>query len=189
MNKDFLFTNSETGEIAEHYPEKASCTSIKFKLDLFEFFNKDKFKDKTALEVGIYGGHTTRVLSFLFKKVYAFDNFDRSISGTQKFNSDRDNIEYNLIDVYNDAWPDIKIDVVFIDAVHTTKNTTIDINNSIDHRNSDEFYLVFDDYGNHPAVKSAIDSHRDIKIIKRIGVDVNGGICEGVICKYIGGKS
>ena len=187
MNNEFLFKNGEPGEMAEHYPEKASCTSKKFKLDLYEFFNKDEFKDKIALEVGIYGGHTTRILSHLFVTVHAFDNFDRSISGTQKFNSDRDNIEYYLMDVYNDKWPDIKIDITFIDAVHTTENTTIDINNSILHRNSDDFYLAFDDYGNHPDVKKAIESHKDIQIIKRIGLDVSSG-SEGVICKYIGGN-
>ena len=187
MNKDLLFKNVDTGEWSEHYPEKRSCTSAQFKLDLFEFFDKDEFKDMTALEVGIYGGYTTKILSYLFKKVYAFDNFAKSITGTKRFNSDRSNIEYKLIDVYKETWPEIEIDVVFIDCVHTTPNTTMDIDNSIKHRKGDEFYLIFDDYANWPAVRTAVDNHKKIKLIKGIGMDI-GKIKEGVVCKYIGEK-
>ena len=57
--------------ILKDIPDKRQdkdTTSLKFKEQLINFFG-DEWKDKTCLEIGTNKGYTTRVLSFLFKKV------------------------------------------------------------------------------------------------------------------------
>ena len=58
-------------DILKGIPDKRqdkNTTSLKFKQDMIEFLGDD-YKDKTCLEIGSHRGYTTRVLSFLFKKV------------------------------------------------------------------------------------------------------------------------
>ena len=58
-------------DILNGIPDKTqekNTTSLKFKKDLIEYLGDD-YKDKTCLEIGTNKGYTTRILSFLFKKV------------------------------------------------------------------------------------------------------------------------
>ena len=60
-------------------PEKfewRNTTSKKFKYDVYNFFNKDEFKNLSCLEIGCAKGHTTLILSKLFKNVYGINAYE-----------------------------------------------------------------------------------------------------------------
>ena len=59
-------------QIKEDKVYNMSTTSFKFKRDVWNFFQG--FQDKIAVEFGTHKGQTTRILSFLFKKVYTINN-------------------------------------------------------------------------------------------------------------------
>jgi len=146
-------------EIGEDKTQNMSTTSFQFKKDLWKFFSKG-YQDKIAVEFGTHKGQTTRILSFLFEKVYTINN-NENIEA-KKLNQDRNNIEYINFNLYSDqSLPIFKnIDVFLIDAGHTYDNVIMDINRAFSMRNPKECYIVFDDYGcnNHKhTVKRAID--------------------------------
>lgn len=143
-----------------------NTTSLKFKEDLIDFFTGKNLT--TCLEIGTSQGWTTRILSFLFPKVYTIENSTSNIIKAKEHNKDRINIEYLNMDATKE-WilPLEKIDIVFIDCIHTRSAVLRDINQSLKYKPA---YLIFDDYGLFPEVKSAIlefvenNSKLDIKI-------------------------
>ena len=182
----------ELNKILTETPDKTEwkeTTSLKLKTDLIEFFGED-FKDKDILEVGCHVGHTSRVLSYLFKKVYAmningplfgdrtlwevndliFENDiykHYSVNVKTTFNKKFENIDYLEMDSYNPkGWPIellSDVSVVFIDAIHQYDAVLYDIRNAIT-LGPNVKYLVFDDYGlpwYQMDVKSAVDSKID----------------------------
>ena len=160
-------------ELLKDIPDKVqskTTTSRKWKADLIDFFNKDKYKQFTALEVGSSLGHTTRILSHLFKSVTPLDNLPERHKRSKTLNHDRNNINYRVMDVYNEIWDFEQMDVVFIDCVHDYQHIKSDIDNTLNSFNKS--ILVFDDYGLFPDLKQAIDEYIDsgkLKILKRIG--------------------
>ena len=147
-------------DIMKNLPDKytsKTTTSLKWKSDLIDYFQNDKFKKMKVLEVGSSLGHSTRILSFLFGKVIALDNLAERHVKSDKLNHDRDNIEYKVMDVYGERWNFENVDVVFIDCVHDYEHVKSDIDNSI--KNFDKPLFVFDDYGLFPEVKKAIDEY------------------------------
>ena len=107
-------------QILKDIPDKRQdkdTTSLKFKKDLIEFFGED-WKDKTCLEIGTNRGYTTRILSFLFKKVITCEYDSELVNFAKNVNKDRDNIEFLQKDVYQSTWDFENIDVSFIDCVH-----------------------------------------------------------------------
>ena len=191
--------------ILDGIPDKSEykeTTSLKFKEDVMNFFNKSEFKDKTVLELGTNHGHSTRVLSFLFKKVITMDwREEPNLRMARELNQDRDNIVYIQKNLYKDSWDiDEKIDIFFIDCVHDFDNVYGDIINCSNISN-DLSYFIFDDYGigkyyQGGGVKSAVDkfssTNNGFNIIKNIGHSPGEIIrdgksfldSEGVICKY-----
>jgi len=192
-------------EILKGIPDKrqdTDTTSLKFKRDLIEFFEKD-YQDKTCLEIGTNKGYTTRILSFLFKNVITCENDWDLLKFAEDVNKDRDNIEFLQKDVYQSDWNFEDIDVVFIDCVHDYPNVIHDIQKSLQLvKPNEELILVFDDYGlpKPPRpdgyVKEAVDQyvaeHPTFDMIKYVGEE-KGSDCrpgkilkaeEGVICKY-----
>ena len=182
--------------------EYKETTSLKFKEDVINFFDKSEFKDKTVLELGTNHGHSTRVLSFLFKKVITMDwREEPNLRMARELNQDRDNIVYIQKNLYKDSWDiDEKIDIFFIDCVHDFDNVYGDIINCSNISN-DLSYFIFDDYGfgkyyHGGGVKSAVDkfssTNNGFNIIKNIGHSSGETIregkpfldSEGVICKY-----
>tara|TARA_R110000744_G_scaffold342881_6_gene448111 strand:+ start:374 stop:1741 length:1368 start_codon:yes stop_codon:yes gene_type:complete len=147
-------------------------TSRKLKKDILEFFG-DNYKDKTVVEIGASQGQSTRLLSHVFKKVYAVEWDDWNLEQANKNNKDRDNVEFVKMDLYLNDWKDYlpnNVDVVFIDAGHEYHHVISDIENSLKLWN--DVVFIFDDYGLPPGeVKQAIDSKllsgelRDIKFI------------------------
>ena len=179
-------------------------TSLKFKEDLIELFG-DIGQDYTVLEVGTNHGHTTRILSFLFKNVITLDwREEPNLRMAKELNFDRDNITYIEKDVYKSSWDDLKLpkfQVSFIDCDHEYTGISADIQNCIKYGDVEQ-YMIFDDYG-HPehAVKRTIQDvvthNSNFRIVEYIG-EPEGGYCptnasgtvlilndyEGVICKY-----
>ena len=147
-------------------------TSRKFKKDVLELFG-DKFKDKTVVEIGASQGQSTRLLSHIFKKVYAVEIDDWNLEQARNNNKDRDNVELVKMDLYHSDWKDFlpkDVDVVFIDAGHEYHQVMSDIENSL--KLWEDVTFIFDDYGLPPGeVKKAIDDKllsgelRDIKFI------------------------
>ena len=188
--------------ILEGIPDKKfdkNTTSLKFKEDLIEFLGDD-YKNKTCLEIGTSKGYSTRILSFLFKKVITCENNSELIEVAKDVNKDRNNIEFLQKDVYRTEWNFEDIDVVFIDCDHEISAVLSDIRNSINLcKPNEELLLIFDDYGlDNPweGVKEAIQKNEhnsEFTIVKEIGqpkgweyrADKFLKEVEGIICKYI----
>lgn len=139
--------------------EYKDTTSHKFKQDVIDFF-KDK-QLNTCLEIGTNHGWTTRILSDLFKEVHTLDYKDSNTNLAKENNKDKTNIIYYTDDAYTtkvyETMP--KMDVVFIDCMHTYQAVLYDIGIAMSLMNKDTgIYFIFDDYG-HPqstGVKDAI---------------------------------
>ena len=160
-NYDIMISDDEFKvSIMKNLPDKLTSkttTSLKWKSDLIDYFRDDKFKEMKILEVGSSLGHSTRILSYLFKKVIALDNLPERHIKARKLNHDRDNVDYVVMDVYNEPWKFEQVELVFIDCVHEYAHIKSDIDNSIKHFNKP--ILVFDDYGLFPDLKKAIDEY------------------------------
>ena len=190
-------------EILKDIPDKNKniwtrwSTSLKFKEDLIDFLGDD-FLDKTVLEIGTHYGLTTRVFSFLFKKVITVDNNPSFVSAAREINIDRNNIEYLQGDIYEfgafDEFTE-KVDAVFIDAVHKYRYVLMDTINSL--KTFKDIYLIYDDYGLAEQVKKAVDDCLELGIIEFVdyighdkGIDIKTDgknhrlqDREGIICK------
>lgn len=193
MDKKLIFQNIPDKR------EYKNTTSLKFKEDLIEYFSETG-KDQTILEVGTNHGHTTRILSFLFKEVITLDwKEEPNLRIAKEICHDRNNIKYIEKDVYASSWDDLnlpKYNVSFIDCGHEYEHVISDIQNCIIY-GATEQYLIFDDYG-HPktgvkrAIQDICSNNEDFNIIQYIG-EGKGSDCrpgllltdwEGVICKY-----
>ena len=154
-NDQFANVNTILNEI-DHKDTAKYTTSRKFKKDLLDVFHNNHFKDKVVLELGTAQGQSTRMLSYIFKKVYTVDINDWNIEQAKERCKGRDNIDFIKFDLYNNEWNFPNMDVVFIDAGHEYQHVISDIKNSVKH--FDNPVLVFDDYGLPPGqVKQAID--------------------------------
>ena len=167
-------------EILKNIPEKSlenkDTTSLKWKSDVIDFF-KDK-KLESCLELGTNRGITTKILSFLFKKVYSIE-YDKNLYKQAKLFCDGcNNIKFICGDVY-----DMKTynnlpktyNVVVIDCVHVYDWIVADIQRALTFFEQDTgLYIVFDDYG-HPTtdVKRAVDYgiYSGLTVEKYIGED------------------
>jgi len=182
-------------DILKDIPDKRewkTTTSLVLKRDIYNFFYNNDLQDTCIVELGTHHGHTTRVLSFLFKKVITYDIIDDGHS--KEFNKDCNNIEHRYQDIYQFPWWEECDDAraVFIDAVHNYHEVCMDINNSL--KLKDLEYIIFDDYGMFPEVKRAVrDAVKDEKLIpvkyigEKPGSDCRPGTLlqdwEGIICK------
>ena len=171
-------------------------TTLKFKEDLFKFF-KDDYLDKIILEVGTAFGHTTRMLSFIFKHVDTLENYYPNLCDAMKLNDDRTNIVYVLFDAYAGEWAAREpYNVVFVDCAHDYDSVKSDIENALK-VGSEDLLIIFDDYGipqKEKGVKDAVDEYIEkgtLELVKHIGEE-KGSECregtilrdwEGIICK------
>tara|TARA_A100001391_G_C5054358_1_gene274317 strand:- start:1048 stop:1668 length:621 start_codon:yes stop_codon:yes gene_type:complete len=194
MDIDFMLKNIPD---KRQYKE---TTSLQFKRDLIKLFS-EMGKDHTVLEVGTNHGHTTRILSFLFKNVITLDwREEPNLRMAKELNADRDNITYIEKDVYASSWDDLnlpKFEVSFIDCNHEYGGVVSDILNCTNYGNSEQ-YIIFDDYG-HPktgvkkAIQDTINQNDNFNIVEYIG-EPKGSDCrpgliltdyEGVVCKFL----
>ena len=194
MDIDFMLKNIPG---KRQYKE---TTSLQFKRDLIKLFS-EMGKDHTILEVGTNHGHTTRILSFLFKNVITLDwREEPNLRMAKELNADRDNITYIEKDVYASSWDDLnlpKFEVSFIDCNHEYGGVVSDILNCTNYGSSEQ-YIIFDDYG-HPktgvkkAIQDTINQNDNFNIVEYIG-EPKGSDCrpgliltdyEGVVCKFL----
>ena len=184
-------------EILKNIPDKRDnkgTTSIQFKKDLIDFFQKNEEKNNTIVELGTHNGYSTMVLSYLFENVITIDiNYQNTLLA-KSFNQNRDNIIFLTEDAYKYSWweSDEDITAVFVDTVHEYDSVVLDINNCL--KIDNKCYIIFDDYGLFPDVKRAIDDSIEsgkLKFITHIG-EPSGSDCrkgktlkdwEGIICK------
>ena len=175
--------------------EDKTTTSHLFKSDLYNFFKKPEFEDKTCLEIGCKNGFTTLFLTHIFKLVYGI-NYDTVFYPDNFLKSHgRKNYELFAQDVYKLGLPVTSADVIFVDAVHTYQAVLLDISNSLSLTSSEKKYFVFDDIGLYPEVKAAVDECMEKNILKpekRIGHSPFGlafgrnlSDYEGIICSEI----
>tara|TARA_R110001592_G_scaffold342779_1_gene632814 strand:+ start:69 stop:659 length:591 start_codon:yes stop_codon:yes gene_type:complete len=156
-------------EIGEDKTQNMTTTSLKFKRDVWEFFQG--FEDKTAVEFGTHKGQTTKILSHLFKKVYTVNNQDNAEA--KRLNEDIQNIEYiSNFDLYLDnPLPITNIDVFLIDAGHKYNHVISDINRAVSMECNKECYIIFDDYGlkcHSEHVKRAVDQAINQNILTKV---------------------
>lgn len=169
--------------------------SDEMRYDIYNFFNASSgLSGYHIAEIGSHKGYSTRFLSKIFTKVYAVDNSIEFTNFNKNFNKDLNNIEYVILDIYNDSWESISdtVDVVFIDAVHSYSGCKSDIMNSI-HRFKNLKYIIFDDYGVWGGVKTAVDEfirNGSLAFCTYIGLNdvpngngVTKGVNEGIICR------
>ncbi len=123
-------------EILKGIPDKRKykeTTSLKFKEDVYNAF-KEIGKEYTCLEVGTNHGHTTRILSFIFKHVVTLDwREEPNLRMARELNHDRDNITYIEANAYR-SWKSLNLPVFqvsFIDCGHDYTSVLSDINNCI----------------------------------------------------------
>ena len=135
-------------------------TSHTFKRDLAKYFCRRP--GLTALEVGVYHGYTTRVLSAIFHKVISLDVQESSLQIAAERNSERPNVVFLTVDSLAESWTFLRnnqIDVVIIDGDHTYEYVSADIANALRHFPRLK-YLVFDDVSSEPGVALAIRHFR-----------------------------
>lgn len=149
--------------ILDHLPDKTeykNTTSLRFKEDLLKFFESKNLE--TCLEIGTNHGHTTYVLSHLFKEVYTVDLHQSNIDIAKEVNRDRPNINFITGDAYNPAtYKNVPtLDVAFIDCVHHYSFVMQDIQRTLDRARKSGVYLIFDDYG-HPTLTEVYDAVQD----------------------------
>ena len=142
-------------EILDTLPEKnldnKGTTSLKWKKDLIDFF-LDKNLDR-CLEIGTHKGHTTKVLSKLFKEVYTIEYQTELVNKAKEVCKDCNNIQFIEGDAYLDNTyynlPNT-FNVVIIDCIHKMDEVLQDIQRSLNYFNEQTgLYIVFDDHG-HP---------------------------------------
>tara|TARA_Y100000296_G_scaffold51425_1_gene58959 strand:+ start:6072 stop:7448 length:1377 start_codon:yes stop_codon:yes gene_type:complete len=196
VKDNYVSLNEKTKNILDevfHKDVAKYTTSRKFKEDILNYFSDKKYKEMKVLELGCCQGDGTKIYSEVFGKVYAVDNSQENIDKAKKLCEDKNNIEFLLKDVYKLEWDFPKdIDVVVVDAGHTSQLVSYDIDRCLS--NLDSPILIMDDYGNpNQDIKKAINakvSDKKINIDRFIGED-DGFICvhglsfddrEGVIC-------
>ena len=198
----------ELQQLLSDMPDKTEFTTTtthKFKEDLWNFFNKPMYKDLTFVEFGTATGHTTKLVSYLFKEVHTI-NIGINPKSVE-YLAGLNNVHLHAFDLYKSnasSWKKIPTgDVFLIDAKHTYHGVLFDINSALTKLSStlDKKILVFDDYGAFPEVKKAVDESIQkgrIKEIARIGhpIGYNYGKpvgsttrtmsdSEGIICQEV----
>ena len=171
---EIYLTDSKVRSILNGLPDKSeskTTTSKKFKADFINYFSDDKYKSMSILEVGSSLGHSTKMLSHLFREVTALDNLYERHEQSKQLNSDRHNIHYVVMDVYTQSWEQFgKMDAVFIDCVHDYAHIKSDIENAL--KFGKGTIIAFNDYGLFPDLKQCIDEYVNmgkLKVLKKIG--------------------
>lgn len=191
-------------ELLKNVPNKEqwfATTSHKFKRDVWNFCQDPMFKEMNVVELGTSNGHSTYILSHLFKQVYTVNNNESVFA--KNFLKDCDNITFYNFDLYNDNWQVEDGDVFFIDADHSYDGVYYDIMSSLkaESKTLDKKIFIFDDYGSkqyEQTVKRAVDefiSNGKLEILGYIGHEPGHSFDdsekrtlthhEGIICQEV----
>lgn len=156
-------------EVGEDKHQNLSTTSLKFKKDIWEFFESfSESNQLNAIEFGTHKGQTTRLLSFIFKKVWSI-NLPNHFAEAEQLNKDRDNIQFVPFDLYqtdlDENFKHSPSNVFLIDAGHSFDNVISDFSRTLNLKTNPDFpiFYIFDDYG------LIRDVHNAIEQLIRIG--------------------
>ena len=131
-------------------PEKTEMfvtTSHLYKHHLAEYFC-GMGGNMTALELGVYHGHTTAVLAAIFKRVISVDIEKEYLDIASKHVAEYSNVMFLSMDLMADDWSVFarnRVNVGIIDANHHYDYVKADAHNALRHLPHLQF-LVFDDY-------------------------------------------
>jgi hypothetical protein len=163
--------------------------SKKFKLDILYMFENSGM---TITEISCHHGNTTKILSKVFKKVYAIDINEESINKAKENCKDCNNIEFIQFDISNNNWDILpKSDVIIFDCPRGNVERIRDLEKIIEYYSNP--ILILTDYGHHNGIiKTVLNILKDkIKICGFLGENpwynvMNGHRYlidrEGVIC-------
>lgn len=173
----------ELEELLGTLPDKTQdvmTVTHRFRRDLLEFCRMRDCESKVAVEVGCYRGHTTALLSRLFRQVFALDHSGPNLAAARALNANRSNVIYLRVEIYSGAqhfgWADLlaenDIHMAFVDASHLYEHVVSDIHSAL--RLPLVETLVFDDYGLIEPVREAVDSYREAGMLEcgAIGEDM-----------------
>eukprot|EP00929_Paragymnodinium_shiwhaense_P065980 TRINITY_DN33053_c0_g1_i9.p1 TRINITY_DN33053_c0_g1~~TRINITY_DN33053_c0_g1_i9.p1 ORF type:complete len:362 (-),score=17.43 TRINITY_DN33053_c0_g1_i9:177-1262(-) len=136
-------------------------TSHHFKRDLAEFFCRlPQPSQKSAMELGIFRGHTTSVLASIFGRVIAMDVEAQYLreAGDHCHKGGLYNIVFLHVDSYADDWRVFSanhVDVALIDGDHRYERVLSDAQRALSVLSPLE-YVVFDDYGVEAGVRQVV---------------------------------
>lgn len=139
--------------------EKIVTTSRAFKVDLARFFCRRGAARLAALELGIFHGHTTVVLSTIFGQVFALDVEPQFLQVAAKRCATRQNVFFLTFDSYSDPWwilAATKVDVAIIDGDHAYEKVQSDAWNVL-RSLSPARWLAFDDFGTEDGVRQTVN--------------------------------
>ena len=131
-------------------PEKSQMfvtTSHLYKRHLAEYFC-GMGGNMTALELGVYHGHTTAVLAAIFRRVISVDIEKEYLEVASKNAAAHSNVIFLSMDLMADDWSIFstnQVSVGIIDANHHYEYVMADAQNALRHLPHLQ-YLVFDDY-------------------------------------------
>ena len=131
-------------------PEKSQMfvtTSHLYKRHLAEYFC-GMGGNMTALELGVYHGHTTAVLAAIFRRVISVDIEKEYLEVASKNAAAHANVIFLSMDLMADDWTIFstnQVSVGIIDANHHYEYVMADAQNALRHLPHLQ-YLVFDDY-------------------------------------------
>eukprot|EP00438_Fugacium_kawagutii_P030012 Skav214955 [mRNA] locus=scaffold2320:180583:181444:+ [translate_table: standard] len=115
--------------------QQTVTTSHLYKRDVAKYFCGNS-ADMTALELGVYHGHTTALLASMFKKVIAVDvkkHFLKTATETLGPHGSK-NVVFLEMDLYADSWSIFsgnRVEVVVIDASHFYEYVRADAENAL----------------------------------------------------------
>lgn len=162
------------------FPDKKDdpgTTTHRMKLDIVRYcLNFGKCKNMTVAELGCWAGHTTALLSRLFKRVFVLDNSKENLARARGFNSDRSNIIYLRHDLYDGAqrygWSSMveanNIDVVLIDAAHTYAEVYSDLDAAVNLPSIK--VIMLDDFGLMEGVRKPVLSYSSRRYLSCFGI-------------------
>lgn len=177
-------------EVGDDKTTNIQTTSHQFKRDLWSFFrNMPNIRRYKALEFGTGLGQTTRVLSFLFQKVYSV-SLPLCSTVAVELNADRNNITYLTGNLYNGSRFEFKhcpLSVVMFDAGNTFDNILDDFTRTkISLKITPHVYLIFNNYGVFPDVFHAVEQLVYLGEIEKITyLGLNRGDVVGVRPKIV----
>ena len=169
-------TPQEIETVLSRVPEKESfisTTSLQFKRDVMNFFNKPEFKNKIAMEMGCDHCHSTVILASLFKHVYALDKDPCPYAETLFQNCGITNASRIICNLYDEEpLPVPSADVIFIDALHTYEGVYTDVLNALNLPSIGKKYFIFDDTGIYPEIKRCVEDffkEGKLALVQKIG--------------------